>query len=100
MPIRGRGVMVSMALTVLPARRASSIFQWSNSSAVSWWPEVTHIVVHSILHHVQIRAREQSDRRTFTSAMLAGGRRSTARWAPSSRGHHPTRSRPRRGVGR
>ncbi|MGH8584995.1 MAG: patatin-like phospholipase family protein, partial [Gammaproteobacteria bacterium] len=45
------------------------------SAPIEQWiddPEVTHIVVHSILHHVQIRAREQSEHRTFTSAMLAG----------------------------
>jgi len=44
------------------------------SAPVEQWiddPNVTHIVAHSILHDVQVRAREGSDRYNFASALLA-----------------------------
>ncbi len=73
-------MLASCALPGLIApRRVEGETLWDGglgcSAPVEQWiddPDVTHIVVHSILHHVQVRARERSDRYSFAGAMLAG----------------------------
>ncbi len=83
--LRDRGpladtILASCALPGLIApRRIEGETLWDGglgcSAPIEQWiddPEVTHIVVHSILHHVQVRAREKSDHYNFAAAMLAG----------------------------